>query len=192
MEFEIADIQDAYKRLKTYIYYDNSDIILRRKLVEFETNLTKNFNSIFRTSDKPYRTNLKSGVFDKSFGIPQSVLSKLETFTKELNNYHKSPDFFEFFLAKINANIYTKKYEKSVKSDNFITNQRVQEEYPIERLTAFIDAPIEIHILSVLWTIKYGVQIDSQLGNNCIVNRLLLSKDKKRMVHCKLPLIRTA
>ena len=44
MSFELGEIKDAYKRLKTYIYYDNTDIILRRKLVEFETNLTKDFN----------------------------------------------------------------------------------------------------------------------------------------------------
>lgn len=183
MEFELEDIKDAYKRLKTYIYYDNTDIILRRKLVEFETNLTKDFNSIFRASEKPYRTNNKLDIFKNDFDIPQSVESKLQTFTNELNNYHINADFFDFFLQKIDANIYPKKYEKTEKSDNYITNQRVEKEYPIQRLTAFIDAPIEIHLLSVLWTINYGVQIDSQLGNNCIGNRLLLSKDKKKIVH---------
>lgn len=183
MIFELGDIQDAYKRLKTYIYYDNTDIILRRKLVEFETNLTKDFNSIFRASEKPYHTDDKLDFLKNDFGIPQSVESKLQIFTNELNNYHTSKDFFEFFLNKIDANIYPKKYEKTVKADNFITNQRVEKEYPIERLTAFIDAPIEIHLLSVLWTINYGVQIDSKLGNNCIGNRLLLSKDRKNLVH---------
>jgi len=183
MKFELGDILDAYKRLKTYIYYDNTDIILRRKLVEFETNLTKDFNSIFRASEKPYRTDDKFDIFKNDFGIPESVESKLQTFTNELNNYHNSSDFFDFFLKKIDANIYPKKYEKTEKADNFITNQRVQKEYPIQRLTAFIDAPIEIHLLSVLWTINYGVQIDSQLGSNCIGNRLLLTKDKKKIVH---------
>ena len=183
MKFELRDIKDAYKRLKTYIYYDNTDIILRRKLVEFETNLTKNFNSIFRGSEKPYRTDDELNIFKNDFGVPQSVESKLQNFTNELNNYHSSTDFFDYFLNKIDANIYPKKYEKTEKADNFITNQRVEKEYPIKRLTAFIDAPIEIHLLSVLWTIKDGVQIDSKLGSNCIGNRLLLSKDKKNIVH---------
>ena len=183
MEFELGDIKDAYKRLKTYIYYDNTDIILRRKLVEFETNLTKDFNSIFRASEKPYRIDDKLDIFKNDFGIPESVESKLQTFTNELNNYHSSSDFFDFFLKKIDANFYPKKYEKTEKADNFITNQRVQKEYPIQRLTAFIDAPIEIHLLSVLWTINYGVQIDAHLGSNCMGNRLLLTKEKKKIVH---------
>ena len=183
MKFELRDIKDAYKRLKTYIYYDNTDIILRRKLVEFETNLTKDFNSLFRGSEKPYQIDDELNIFKNDFGVPQSIDSKLQIFTDELNNFHSSSDFFDFFLKKIDANIYPKKYEKTEIADNFITNQRVEKEYPINRLTAFIDAPIEIHLLSVLWTINYGVQIDSKLGDNCIGNRLLLSKDKKTIVH---------
>lgn len=183
MKFEFKDIENAYKRLKTYIYFDNTDIILRRKLVEFETNLTKDFNSIFRTSEKPYRTNDELDIFKNKFGIPQSVESKLQIFTNELNSYHNSTEFFDYFLDKIDTNIYPKKYEKNEKADNFITNKRIEKEYPIKRLTAFIDAPIEIHLLSVLWTVNYGVQMDSKLGNNCIGNRLLLSKDKTNIVH---------
>ena len=100
MKFELGDIMDAYKRLKTYIYYDNTDIILRRKLVEFETNLTKDLSSLFRESEKPYRTDDKLDIFKNDFGIPQSVESKLQIFTDELNNYHSSNDFFDFFLKK--------------------------------------------------------------------------------------------
>ncbi|MEZ7500472.1 hypothetical protein QO200_17225 [Flavobacterium sp. Arc3] len=183
MSFELGEIKDAYKRLKTYIYYDNTDIILRRKLVEFETNLTKDFNSIFRASEKPYRTDDEFDIFKNDFGIPQSVESKLQIFTNELNSYNNSSEFFDFFLNKIDANFYPKKYDQIEKTDNFITNKRVEKEYPIKRLTAFIDAPIEIHLISILWTIKYGVHIDSKLSNNCIGNRLLLSKDKKNIVH---------
>jgi len=181
MNFKLKDIKDAYNRLKTYIYYDNTDIILRRKLVEFETNLTKDFNSIFRVNEKPYRTELDLDIF--KIGIPKSVEKKLQIFTNELNNYHKSSDFFDVFLNKIDSDFYPKRFEKEKKTDNFITNQRIQKEYPIDRLTAFIDAPIEIHLLSVIWTLNYGVQIDSKLGRNCIGNRLLLSKDKKSIVH---------
>ncbi|WP_017259928.1 hypothetical protein [Pedobacter arcticus] len=183
MAFELTDIKEAYKKLKTYIYYDNTDIILRRKLVEFETNLTKDFNSIFRASEKPYRTGNELDIFKNDFGIPQSVESKLQIFTNELNNYNRSKDFFDFFLNKIDANLYPKKYEKTEKADNLITNQRIKKEYPIERLTAFIDAPIEIHLISVLWTIHYGATMDSKLSSNCIGNRLLLSKDKKNIVN---------
>ena len=144
MNFKLGEIEDAYKRLKTYIYYDNTDIILRRKLVEFETNLTKDSNSIFRESEMPYRTDDEFDIFKNNFGIPQSVKSKLQIFTNELNNYNISSDFFDFFINKIDANFYPKKYKQNKRDENFITNERVEKEYPIERLTAFIDAPIEI------------------------------------------------
>jgi hypothetical protein len=43
----IDQIKAAYSKLKAYIYYDNTDILLRRQLVEFETNRTKETNSMF-------------------------------------------------------------------------------------------------------------------------------------------------
>ena len=183
MKFEFEEIKNAYKRLKTYIYYDNTDIILRRKLVEFETNLTKDFNSIFRISEEPYYIGKELDIFENEFGVPQSIDSKLRIFTDQLNSFHYSPEFFDFFLNKISANFYPKRYDQNEIADNFISNQRIKENYGINRLTAFIDAPIEIHLLSVLWTVKYGVQIDAKLGDNCIGNRLLLTKDKKTIVH---------
>jgi hypothetical protein len=41
MSYELKQIKEAYIKLKTYIYYDNTDLLLRRKLVEFESNKTK-------------------------------------------------------------------------------------------------------------------------------------------------------
>ncbi len=179
MSFEISDLKEAYSRLKSYVYYDNTDIVLRRQLVEFETNTTKDFNSIFKSSPEPYKK--KVDIFN--FGVPQSIESKLEAITEHLNNYNNSKDFFDYFLDKININFYPKKYQEDITTDNFISNKRIKKEYPIERLTAFIDAPIELHIISVLWIIKYGVSLDSQLDESCVGNRLLLNKDKKKLVH---------
>ena len=180
MEFELGEIKNAYKRLKTYIYYDNTDILLRRKLVEFETNLTKDYHFIFGPDKKPYRS--EENIFDFSVE-PLTVEEKLQRFTDELNNYHKSNAFFDFFLDKIGADFYPKKYKESKTTNNFISNKRIKSNYPLERLTAFIDAPIEIHLISTLWTIRQGVLLDSELTENCIGNRLLLNKEKKGIVH---------
>lgn len=55
-------------------------------------------------------------------------------------------------------------------------------QYAVSRTTAFIHAPIEFHILSVLWIIKKGVSIDSDLGSNCLGNRLLLNQENTGVV----------
>lgn len=179
MEFELEEIKNAYKRLKTYIYYDNSDILLRRRLVEFETDLSKNYDIIFDRDRKPYLTgDNQAKYFLKSIGVD----NKLERFTEELNKYSDKNEFFNFFLGKINVDFYPKKYHQNQTSANFITNKRIKKEYPLERLTAFIDAPIEIHLIATLWTIRKGVGYDARLLDNCIGNRLLLNKEKKAIV----------
>ena len=35
--FTIEDIQDAYRKLKTHFYYDNTNHFMRRQIAEFET-----------------------------------------------------------------------------------------------------------------------------------------------------------
>ena len=36
--FTILDIEDAYRKLKTHFYYDNTNHHMRRKIAEFENN----------------------------------------------------------------------------------------------------------------------------------------------------------
>ena len=85
------------------------------------------------------------------------------------------------FLNKIVIDFYPKTIKVDI-DENFKTNQRVQEKYEVKRLTAFINAPIELHIVAVLWIIKYGVPLDARLGEHCLGNRLLLNKNKDRLI----------
>lgn len=56
MMYSIDVVKEAYNKLRSYIYHGNTDIYLRRQLVEFETGITKdplsnyfvNKNSIYR------------------------------------------------------------------------------------------------------------------------------------------------
>lgn len=178
MSFTLEDVQDAYIRLKSYIYYDNTDILLRRKLVEFETNRTKDdIFSILNGGAPPYRT--IGGLFRST--IKASVEEKLEAITNALNNFHDDPSFFNYFLEIIDVYLYPKTIVEPV-DENFITNQRVRKTYKVSRITAFINAPIELHIISVLWIIKHGISYDAKLSNSCLGNRLLLNKNKDKLV----------
>lgn len=180
---ELEEVKSAYRRLKSYIYYDNTDILLRRQLVEFETNTDKDFNSILRISPKPY--DIQKDAFSQ-MGVSESVNSKLEKITKHLNEFDETPGFFDYFIDKIEVNFYPKKFKQQKEKgscDNFVSNKKIQDEYPIERLTPFIDAPIELHIISVLWIMKYGYALDAALSSSCLGNRLVLNKDKKALAH---------
>lgn len=180
MGFELQQIREAYIKLKSYIFYDNTDLLLRRKLVEFESNKTKGDTiSQLVGPNKPY-VGIKG--FSK-MSISVKVEAKLQQFVDGLNNYQNDPTFFNFFLNKISVNFYPKSFEREPPEKNFITNKRIDEKgYKIDRVTAFIDAPIEIHILSVLWIIEYGKKYELQLSDNCFGNRLLFNQNKEKIV----------
>lgn len=180
MPYELSQVKEAYIKLKSYIYYDNSDLLLRRKLVEFESDRTKgDFISQLNASQNPY-VEIKNIL---KMPISKKIEAKLEQLTKALNNYHKQPTFFDIFLNQIKINFYPKSFQKEKSEKNFITNKRIDDGgYKIDRVTAFIDAPIEIHIISVLWIIQYGEKYESQLSDNCLGNRLLLNRNKEKIV----------
>jgi Reverse transcriptase (RNA-dependent DNA polymerase) len=180
MSYELKQIKEAYIKLKTYIYYDNTDLLLRRKLVEFESDRTKeDIVSQLLASNKPY-----IGIKEISkMSISQKVEAKLEQLTDALNNYHKQPTFVDFFLNHIKVSFYPKSFQKEESEKNFITNKRIDDGgYKIDRVTAFIDASIEIHIISVLWILEYGKNYELQLSDNCLGNRLLLNINEEKIV----------
>lgn len=182
-KFEESEIEAAYIKLRSYIYYDNTDILLRRKLVEFESNTTKDFFSSFmHTVEEVYENDEFFDMETGEFSSALSVAYKLKMITNGINSFQKDPSFFDYFLSKIGADFYPKKIKEDRREINFITNKRVQKEYELEKLTAFIDAPIELHLISVLWSIHFGVEIDQSLSDSSYGNRLLLNKDKQNLI----------
>lgn len=179
MSFETSEIVEAYNKLRTYIYYDNSDILLRLKLVEFESGDTKDlWLSSIMGNHAPYDKEIED--FEET-GELTTVQQKLEILTNALNNYHERPKFFDHLLNKIATNFYPKTLNEE-NDDDIITNQRIRDKYCLNRVTAFIDAPIELHIISVLWILNYGIKLDAELDDSCLGNRLLLNQNKDQVV----------
>jgi len=141
MSFDVTEVKAAYIKLKSYIYYDNTDVILRKKLVEFESNTIKDdlLSYYFQSIPQPY--NKIGDVF--STGKPITVDEKLELLTQSLNNYHEDSSFIDFFLNKLDVDVYPKTLREEPDEKNFITNKRVTDTYFLDRSTTFIDAPIE-------------------------------------------------
>jgi hypothetical protein len=176
MEYSKEDIRQAYIKLKSYVYYDNTDLLLRRQLVEFETGIGKEFltnnpNSIY---------NIDSDIFN--YKLHFTLEEKFERIAEELNSYHKRKKFFDAVLGKVSIDFYPKKYKETLEEINYISNEKVKSEYLVERITPFINAPIELHIISVLWLLRHGVSIEKNLKPECVGNRLLLNKDKSEII----------
>lgn len=183
MNYTIEEVKDAYNKLKTYIYYDSGELLLREKIVVFETDLGNHPNDFLKYYFNVDYSKYLNKDDDKILKIPRKVNfeEKLEVITDRLNNYNTEPEFFDKYINEIGVRIFPKKFKSNIEDNGIITNQRIKDEYSLEKATAFIDVPIEIHILSVLWIIRSGVNIDSKLFPECVGNRLLLNKDGNKI-----------
>ncbi len=147
-KIELEEVKEAYCRLKNHVYHDTSDLFIRRRLAEFETNLTNKDD-------------------------------KFEMICDALN---QDGSFFEPFMNKMLIRYLPKQFKSIDLPSNYITNKRIQDKYFVERGSAFIDVPIEIHLITVLWIMKYGGKLDANLGNHAYGNRLLLNKNKDSLM----------
>jgi hypothetical protein len=84
------------------------------------------------------------------------------------------------WIDSINYTLVPKKLKKdNVLSENIYTNKTIQDKYEIESYNIFIKAPIEIHLISVLWTMLIGNKLDNELRPEVKGNRLFRDKKDK-------------
>lgn len=113
----IEEVKEAYNKLRSYIYHDNTDLHLRKQLVEFETGITKDPLYDYFGSNRSIYQSIREN---------KRVLNsddKLEYFTKQLNNYHRDNEFFETLYKEISINFYPKKIKSKKVESNFISNK---------------------------------------------------------------------
>jgi len=187
--YTIEDIKLAYNKLRTYIYYDNTELLLRQKLVEFETDTKKDDDFIIWGISSPY--NDSEDEIKNLFETPRrkTIESNLEIkfnrILEELNNYNEKGRFIKYLYDSIDASFFPKKIKANGAnlSENFISNKKTEDRYSLEKITAFINVPIEIHLFSVMWIIKNGFKFELELLDACKGNRLLLNRDKTSLIH---------
>lgn len=107
--------------------------------------------------------------------------SKISEFTSELNDFDNT---LEKYIDSIGINPFPKsfndtqlEYEK-----NFYTNHRSLKSDSISNFLVFINAPVEVHIISVIWTVRFGVILDRQLSENCYGNRIYNNSYKPKQL----------
>lgn len=158
--FTIYDIEDAYRKLKTHFYYDNTNYHMRRKISEFETN--------------------------PEFSI------KLKNLKDDLNLYAENKKFDIKKYGKISYYTQPKSFENNIveeKDTLIVTNRYISDMYIMKNFNFFIDIPIELHIINVLWIMKLGYLLDSQYchysnksKSYCYANKLQLDDDTEKLL----------
>lgn len=157
MEITTQQIFEAYKKFKNYCYYDNTSMFTRQVIAEFEKkffdekNISKDFRSIFMNNDHIVR--IKQVINDGEDRVLNMLLDKVDC-----KLIPKSPK----------ENEYSSKIENDIR---FITNVKdPTKAIDVASVNALIDAPIEIHLISVLWLMIVGIKYANAIGSNCYAN----------------------
>lgn len=147
-DFYYKQIQSAYKKLKSNVYYDKTALVLRDALVEYENGdqkeLEKKLNEII---DKLLKAESKDNI-------------------NEWDDYQKT------ILDSIKIIVLPKKIKKEKTDDTIIFNGNQNKFIEIEKYQYFLKFKVEGHILGALWILLIGKYLDKEVSNSAYGNRL--------------------
>jgi len=138
-------VETAFKKYKQTVYYEQLDLFRRKKLADFEFSHQgdQKYSKTIEIINK-----LQSGV------MPEGI----EKFIDSSISYHLLPKS----IKNIPEN----------EESHYLSNDKTSKEYLLEGVNYFIDAPIELHLIDVIWVMKVGILLDSKLCESCLGNRL--------------------
>lgn len=143
----INQLKSAYRKFKTYTYYDNYGAINREKLANFES-----LNSI--SSSDEFFNDLASDLLDDN----------------------KRKKLFNRLNGEINVLCYPKSIKSNIPDEDkdalkYFGNIP-EDSNKIEKLNYFIDINLKSHILGTLWILRSGWILDHRLHKHCHGNRI--------------------
>lgn len=126
---------------------------------------------------------LKSHLYNDKTLLAEKI--KLAQFEKNLEKNLKAIESILVSEAQdiskwtkhIAYSLVPKKIEPIKIEENFYTNKTQQDSYDVEAYNIFIKAPIEVHLISTLWTMLIGEKLDYSLNKNIKGNRLYRDKN---------------
>lgn len=144
------DIENLYRKFKSFVYYDNTALHLKNRLVKFETDPNFELNL-------EYLNSIINGIDNTS---------SIDEFKIDLQNW----------IDEISFLVVPKKFKKG-SSDEFelnpcIVNTFTKKEYQLEKLNYIFDAPIELHLLTFYWILKYGLVLEKSYSQFNYANKL--------------------
>lgn len=150
-------LRSAYRKYKSFVYYDSYSGIQRLELANFERN-PMIFNEEY-DFDEFFRELAKIIIDEKKFDVLTDII-----------------------CYDIDVIALPKRIAHEEKTKKVITNFHI-ENFNMDRLHYFIELPIIGQILGVLWILRCGYLLDDKLYKNCFGNRLnkhLLAKLKNK------------
>ncbi len=152
-------VEHAYRLLKQDVYYDKMDLFLRANIAEYEA-----------SGKFTQRQDALAGVVDELRQASPSPKAKAEIqkWLQEVD-FRLLPKSVEFPRAP------HKQSDLAAQSPRLISNVRTAERYIIKQdggVQYLIYAPVELYILSTLWCLLVGVELDRKLGDGCLGNRM--------------------
>ena len=154
--FDKQEIREAYLKLKQHTYYDssNTNLPLRKSISKFENLGQEKKKKVYEEIQKAFSTDKQMDAF--------------------LNKY----------LPKVGYNLIPKSIKpENGTDDSVITNNRKFKSKNIaDRYNIIIDAPVSIHLISVLWIMQKGANFDEKLSDTCYGNRLILKENESGVV----------
>ena len=150
MSIDYEQIATAYRKLKRYVYYDKTDLRLRKKLAEFEF----------------------SDNFEHKLIAVAEVLNSDEPWTHSEFQRWLSKISFRIVPKKIQFDSLDSITDAG-ENGRFITNVTTTTQIEVEKVNYFFDGPIELHLVAVFWIMTEGRFLDYQLGPECCGARLV-------------------
>ena len=144
-----AQVELSYRKLKSLVYYDKTDLRLRARLAAFEC--------------------------DESFDAKMAAVHKVvnaarpsvdRQFRSWLNDIG-----FRLVPKKLKPGPQDRSDDRPLQG-RFITNVTTAPKIEIEKVNYFFDGPIELHLIAVIWIMLEGRVLDSALGEECCGSRL--------------------
>lgn len=151
MEIAGSEIETAYRKLKSYVYYDKTDLRLRERLAKFECSpkFANKLRAVREVADS-------------------HMPSTDERFRKWLTaiDFRVVPKRLKPLRNEDAAGTMGKG------SGKFITNVTSVDTIEVATVNYFFDGPIELHLMAVLWLMREGRYLDDQLLPECCGSRL--------------------
>lgn len=139
----------AYKKLKNYYYTDNTSLFIKQRIAEFEADIE--FGNKFE----------------------ESLEERLNRVVTLLNSPEK--EILKYLEEEINCKVTPKSLVE--KKGNLLTNRTGSQDIIVDRLNYFIDASVEVHLISILWIMNIGVHVNQLIDEDNYAYKMELFQD---------------
>lgn len=152
----IEILKVCYKKLKSYVYHDNTNLFIREQICRYEYESIKKYEE--------YKSKTKEEDRNKNIDILHYKLEKLAN--RIINGDVKKNIRVDYYCLPKTVECQEKHSKNDIK--NFTTSKA----YELSKVTYFIDIDVEYHILGVLWVMLFGRELESKYKKYTYGNKL--------------------